>query len=137
MTSPRPVTSANMTERATGLAELIVAVSTAPLAVRTPNGTPPLASGVVAIHSVSARPSLSTSIVGFDCAPAGIARPTPGQPAFPPAPDADAGAAEDVEAEEDDDELPATDAPPPEPPQAASSRAAAIRTGAERAVLTC
>src|SRR3954470_24700514 len=94
MTSPWPVTSANITDRAMGLAELIVAAKTAPLAVRTPNGTAPVESGVVAIHSVSARPSPSTSTVCFDCAPCGIARPTEGQPALAPPPPLDADAEE-------------------------------------------
>src|SRR4051812_31401589 len=101
MISPWPVTSANITVRATGLAELIVAMKTAPLAVRIPNGTPPPASAFVAIHSVSGRPSPSTSTVGLDCAPCGIARPTDGQPAFAPPPLLDAAA----------EELPALDGP--------------------------
>src|SRR4051812_41956 len=94
MISPWPVTSANSTERATGLAELIAAVSSAPLAVRTPNGTPPLASDPAPIHSVSGRPSPSTSTVAAEWAPAGIARPTDGQPARGPEPPAEPDAAE-------------------------------------------
>src|SRR4051812_37359953 len=132
ITSPCPVTSANITCRAWGLAELIVEEKTAPLAVRMPKGMPPLESAAVAIHSVSGRPSPSTSTVCFDCAPCGTARPTDGQPACLP-PLLPVAAVEDPAALlELLDEVEAAVPPPPLPAQPARSRPAA--RGARTAV---
>src|SRR3569833_3745224 len=63
MNSPFPVTSATITERATGLAERIAAENVPPAAVVMPNGTPPSAPGCFAIQRVSGLPSPSTSSV--------------------------------------------------------------------------
>src|SRR5690242_168519 len=133
MISPWPVTSANITERAIGLAEVIVAEKTPPLAVRIPNGTPPFASGAVAIHSVSGRPSPSTSMVCLVAAPEGIARPTDGHPAWgvllpPEAADDDAAAAVlDPPAGVDVPPVALPPPPPDEQPARSSATAAAAR----------
>src|SRR3954451_5854719 len=71
MSSPFPVTSATITERATGLAERIVVPNVPPAAVVMPNGTPPSEPGCVAIQRVSGFPSPSTSRVCLAAAPAG------------------------------------------------------------------
>src|SRR4051794_21132952 len=84
MSSPFPVTSATSTDRLTGLAERIALVNVPPECVVTPKGTEPSAVGEPAIHTVSARPSPSTSRVGRESAPAGTPLPPAGQP-LPPA----------------------------------------------------
>src|SRR3954471_16226677 len=123
MSSPFPVTSATSTERATGLAERVVVANVPPAAVVIPNGTPPSGLGPFAIHSVSGRPSPSTSMVCLVTAPDGR---LPFDDVHPPAAPDDAAplvpAAEDDEESEDDD-VPAAEPPPDDPQPASTGRA--------------
>src|SRR5690242_801026 len=109
MSSPCPVTSATTTDRATGLAERIVVPNVPPAAVVIPNGTPPSASGRVAIQSVSGFPSPSTSRVGLVAAPDGWVALVAVHPAGEE--DDDGADDEDDDAAEDDDVPDADESP--------------------------
>src|SRR3954471_7031147 len=122
MSSPFPVTSATITERATGLAELIVVPNVPPAAVVMPNGTLPSGPGCVAIQRVSGLPSPSTSRVCLVAAPDGWVAVFAVQARDEPD-DADGD-----DADEDDDEADDVDDPeaesPPDDEQPASTSAA-------------
>src|SRR3954452_24208375 len=100
-----------MTDRATGLAERIVAENVPPAAVVMPNGTPPSASGCFAIQRVSGLPSPSTSRVCLVAAPEGrLALLAVHPPAG--ADDADADVVVPVADDDEDDEDEDAGSPP-------------------------
>src|SRR3954453_9561592 len=80
MNSPLPVTSANSTDGATGLAEFSTALAVAPEAVVNPNWMPPSAAGSRAIQAVSGAPSPSTSTVGAEGTSVGAGSAVAGPP---------------------------------------------------------